>query len=528
MKRAERNWCLGYALALAALTTVPYLLAYAAQGDMWRFSGFLFGVEDGNSYIAKMLQGASGAWLFRTPYTTYPQRGVIAMLPYLLLGKLASGEAMHEQLVALFHLFRMLAIPLAVLATYRFVGLFIRETKWRRWATLLATAGGGLGWLLLLVPGGTLLGSPPLEFYSPETFGFLGIYGIPHLVLARALLLWALATYIEAPGTRSAAWKAGILLALLALVQPLTVLAAYAVIGAHLLAVAGAAKKNALRETLTPWLAAAGKMLVVSGPLVVYLAWSFASDPFLRLWTEQNVITSPHPLHYLLAYGALIPAAVLGGRWLMRQQGPSGLLPIAWAVLIPALAYAPHNLQRRLPEGAWVAVVTLAALGLASWMRKRPSAQALATVLLVISLPSAVLLLSGGASLALSPREPAFLPADQADAIERLGEHADAGDVVLAGYDASNALPAWAPLRVIAGHGPESANLDEVLPRVNAFFEGETNDSERQEMLDELAVRFVFWGPQERGLGSWLPAKSDLVRGLFASGEYEVFAVEAH
>ena len=64
------------------------------------------------------------------------------------------------------------------------------------------------------------MGSGPLEFYSPETFGFLAIYGIPHLVLARALLLFALAVYLEAPGSTSAAWKSGVLLAALTLVQP--------------------------------------------------------------------------------------------------------------------------------------------------------------------------------------------------------------------------------------------------------------------------------------------------------------------
>ena len=527
MKRSERNWCLWFALILVALTTLPYLLAYSAQGDSWRFSGFLFAVEDGNSYIAKMLQGASGAWLFRTPYTTYPQRGVIAMLPYLLLGKLASGEAMHEQLVALFHIFRLLAIPLAVLATYRFVGIFVEGRKWRRWATLLATAGGGLGWLLLLLPGGTLLGSAPLEFYSPETFGFIAIYGIPHLVLERALLLFALAAYLEAPGTTSGAWKAGGLLVLLALVQPLTVLVAYAVIGAHLLALTGAARKAELRVTLAPWLQASAKLLLVSGPLVAYLALSFLGDPFLRLWTEQNIITSPHPLHYLLAYGALLPLAILGGRWLMREHGPRGLLPIAWVLLLPALAYAPHNLQRRLPEGVWVALLTLAALGLANWSRKRVNARAMAVLMLALSLPSAVLLLGGGTALALAPRAPAFIPADQAHAFERLGERAEVGEVALASFSTSNALPAWAPMRVVAGHGPESANLAEVLPRVNAFYAAETSELERQALLDEFEVGYVFWGAEERALGSWLPANSDLVRGLFSSGEFEAFAVEA-
>jgi len=104
---AERRWVMIFATIVMLITTIPYLVGYASQGQEWRFTGFIFGVEDGNSYIAKMLLGSSGSWMFRTPYTASYQRGVIAFLPYILLGKLAQGSGVHEQLVALYHLFRI-------------------------------------------------------------------------------------------------------------------------------------------------------------------------------------------------------------------------------------------------------------------------------------------------------------------------------------------------------------------------------------------------------------------------------------
>ena len=81
----ERRWVLAFAIILMVITTLPYILGYARAGGDWEFTGFVFGVEDGNSYIAKMLSGASGNWLFFSPYTAYPQHGVIAFLPYILL-----------------------------------------------------------------------------------------------------------------------------------------------------------------------------------------------------------------------------------------------------------------------------------------------------------------------------------------------------------------------------------------------------------------------------------------------------------
>ena len=104
---AERRWVVIFALLVMLATTIPYLIGYFRQGAGWRFSGFLFAVEDGNSYIAKMLSGSVGAWSFRTPFTPLPQSGVLEYLPYLLLGKLAAGPGLHDQLVALFQVMRL-------------------------------------------------------------------------------------------------------------------------------------------------------------------------------------------------------------------------------------------------------------------------------------------------------------------------------------------------------------------------------------------------------------------------------------
>ncbi len=224
---------LAVSIALALVTTLPFLLAYERQGTDLRFTGSLFAVEDGNSYIAKMLRGAEGDWLFRSPYTAVEQAGVPAFLGYLLLGKLASGQGSHEQLVALFQLARILAIPLMVFATYRFVSRFVVEVRWRRWATILAIAGGGLGWLVLLSGSSSWLGSQPLELYSPETFGFLAALTFPHLLLARAFLLLGLDAYLESAAQPRAAWSAAGWLVLLTVMQPLSIVAATAAIGAH-------------------------------------------------------------------------------------------------------------------------------------------------------------------------------------------------------------------------------------------------------------------------------------------------------
>ncbi len=509
MTRQERHWCLVYGAILAAITSLPYLLGYGFQGEAWRFTGFVFGVEDGNSYIAKMLLGSTGDWLFRTPYSTMPQRGVLAFLPYLLLGKLAAGAGLHEQLVALFHLFRVLAIPAGVIAVYQFSTFFLPSVYWRRWATIMTTLGGGLGWMLVMLGAPDWLGSLPLDFYSPETFGFLATFGLPHLILARALLIFGLMTYLRADASPRQGWLSGLCFLLLGLVQPLSLITGGGVIAVHqLMILVGALRRKSIGHWL-PWFGAAWRVGILVLPLVSYLAFAFTGDAFLRAWTSQNRILSPHPLHYLIAYGMVLPFVFVGAWKLIVDDDRRGFLLVGWAVALPFLAYAPHNLQRRLPEGVWVALILMAAVGINAMKSSRLQTW-IGRGLVVLALPSSFILLVGGIGTALHPREPAFRPTQEVEAFQWLGAEAAPESVVLAAYPTGNALPAWAPVRVIVGHGPESADLEQLLPTVERFY-AEMSEVERSAFLDTYAVDYLWMGPRERALGDWQPVGYELI-----------------
>jgi len=520
----ERRWVIRFALVMLVVTGIPYLIGYARQGTDWRFTGFVFGVEDGNSYIAKMLGGEAGAWLFRTPYTAYPQQGLLAFLPYLLLGKLSAPPAQHEQLVVLFHLFRWVSGFLFALASYDFLALFVVDVRLRRLGLALASMGGGLGWLVLLgLKTGGYQGLP-LEFYSPESFGFLSVYGLPHLAAGRAFLLWGLRAYLGG-GERRTALRAGLWWLLLGLMQPLTVVVAWTLVGAHL-GLSGVLMR--LGRVVEDWgwfrrqLERALWMGLVSAPLVVYTFVAFRVDPFLSGWEGQNLILSPPPLDYLLAYGIVLPFAVKGALAFWRQSNRPALLLVAWAVLLPVLAYAPYNLQRRLPEGVWVALLALALKGVESgggtgWQRAR-------WVLYQGFLPALLLLLGGGWA-AWQPSVPLFRPADEVAAFQWLAKEAQPGAVTLTAFETGNALPAWAPLRVVVGHGPESVRLAELKPLVQRFYAGMLTAEDERVLLDELQVRYVFSGPEERKLGERPGFAQARLVPVYVRGDYRLWEV---
>lgn len=525
------QWLWVFAITVMLATAIPYLLGYAFEGDEWRFTGFVIGVEDGNSYMAKMLRGANGDWLFRTPYTALLQSGVLAFFPYMLLGKLTAPPGQHIQLVALFQIFRFGAGMLYIFASFDFLKLFIKGQHWLRWGVALVSLGGGLGWLLILFGKGAWLGSLPLDIYSPETFGYLMLLGLPHLSLARALLLWGLRAYLFphlAPWETRPGLFTGILWLLMGLMQPLSVVLAWVVVAAHLSVLLlrrlwqhwKNVKVDANSASWSLWLGNWLWIVGVTAPIVIYTIWAFGTDPVLKQWTAQNLILSPHPLHYLAAYGLMIPFALVSGFQLVRERIDTHWLLLAWSMALPFLIYAPYPLQRRLAEGYWVALVVLA---LIFFDRQRQNNFLPFQFLFGFAFPTTLILFIGSLDAVRSTAKPIFRPQREIAAFEFLAESAFKDAVVLSSFDTGNGLPAWAPVFVVIGHGPESVGLSQLSPRVTAFYDSATPDEERLTLLKEYHIDYVFWGPNERELGSWNPEQSIFLNEIFSVEGYSIY-----
>ena len=184
-----------------------------------------------------------------------------------------------------------------ILKTYALIAWFIPEVALRRLGVSLAILGGGLGWFSLLLgpffPGEHL----PLEFYSPETFGFLSVFGVPHLALSRACMLGALLAYLRllqtSPGSKQgkkqALSLAGFWL-LAGFAQPLTPGITGIIILGHLAALlvwqqtAGKSKgwkPVSVWVKQVPWLFAA---CLAAGFFTLYQFWMLRQDAFLQAW----------------------------------------------------------------------------------------------------------------------------------------------------------------------------------------------------------------------------------------------------
>lgn len=518
----KRRKIIIFAAAIMALTMVPYIVGYATQGEEWRYTGFVIALEDGNSYIAKMLSGASGKWLFRSPHSAVEQNGVVAYLPYLLLGKLAGGSARHDQLVVIYHLARFLFGGFAIIATYDFVAVFIKNENLRWWALTLITLGGGLGWILVAASQKDFLGSLPLEFISPESFGFLGIFGFPHLAAARAFLLWGLTIFIK----KDHGYMAGVFWLIAGFFQPMVVVIAWAVVGTYSAAsfLSSFIERDPIALSSRYGIKVINKTLqsvLVSAPIVIYTGYIFLFDPYFRAWTEQNRFLSPHFVHYLFAYGLVLPFAVFGIRKLIAQKKPESILLAGWIIISPILIYAPVITQRRLAEGIW-AVLIIGMVGNFSDTGKIPTPVRLLTFALF---PSTVFIFFGSILAVLNPAEPIFRKVAEVTAYQFISENADVDKVVLSSFSTGNNLPAWAPLRVVMGHGPETIGLAEIQAGVEAYFNVDGNDWECQDISVKFNADYLYWGPAEKQTWEIDPEKLTCLVRIYNAGDYSIYKV---
>ncbi len=511
--RREWVWVAVLAALVMAATTVPYAVGFASQTDEWRFGGFLINVEDSNAYLANMWQGAQGEWLFHDPYSSELRPGALLLIFYLALGRLA-GQSMARQLVV-FHGARVVLGFLLLLVSYRFLAEFLPRVRQRQMALGLVALGGGVGWLLAGLGQIQLLGSLPVDFYSPEAFSFLTLYLLPHLAAARCLWLLACLAYWRRQNVR-----AGGLLLGMSLLQPLYVLPAWTVLGADTLAQWWRTRRVGDWKM---W----GRLLAIgllSAPYVGYTILIFSLDPVLRQWNAFNQLHSPHPVHYLLAYGVLLALAVVGWRAFARRKPNLARFALAWVLVVPVLIYGtPTTMQRRLIEGFQLPLVAAAVWGLTVALRRWR--WWILIPVFSLTLPTSAMLLVSGVGAAQRWAEPIFRPVTQLQTLAWLRENAQPHQVVLCSYLTGNILPAYTPLIAYIGYEPWTASIKTKRPRVIRFYQSATSDVERLQLLADGRITYVIFGPHERAYGDFNPDAVDYLQFQFANSEYLIYKV---
>jgi hypothetical protein len=537
--RSEWAWVAAWSSVALLLASVPYLVGAALSGPEVRFGGAVYGTADVYSYLAKMRQGAGGAWLFHIPYTPESHPATAIYLYYLLLGKLAALSGLS--LVVTYHLARVACGALLLAAGYDFLAHYVARPI-RRVAFLFLAFSSGLGWLLLLLGHGAWLGTVPLDLLSPEAYPFLTNYLLPHLALATAALLWGVTRVADraAQGNWKAALGGGSAFFLVALIGPFYVLVPYAVLGADWLLTALRRRKPGWRAL--GWIVLSG---LPAAAVLLYDAYYFTVDPVYRAWAAQNVIQSLPPLHYVAGYLLSGTLAALGIWWVARRRRlPAFQLPLAWAAIAPLLLYVPFSAQRRLIIGFPAPLSLFAAVGavhtialpfgrshlvrwLGRWSRYSRAGMRrwLILCLVALTVPTNLFLVIGNSLEVAARMPPIFRARAELEALAWLAAHCTPEDVVLSGYQTGNYVPVVADVRVVLGLSTETLDAARKEGEVRRFYDASTGDAWRRQLLARYGVDYVLQGPEERDLGSFDPRVVAYLDAVYGGNGYAIYRV---
>ncbi len=490
------------ALLVIAVLSIPFINAFSKQNENWHFTGFLLFVEDGNSYLGKMRLGAQGDFNFHLFYTSEAHDGVSFLyLPHLITGWIV-GQIVPETspnhtqaLIIGYHVLRIIADILYLMVLWRFITVFLKTNRAQYSAFLFATLGGGLGWLFMIagqtdwLGGG--LGLPP-EFYIPEGFSTILLFGLPHLALSRAAMLLGFllifrAIRIDTHWIRYSI-GAGLSWLTVALGVPFYLAVLAAVLGMWGILIWVQQRQFPFKLAVR-----GGIAFVITLPLLFYLLISFSQNPAFALWSSQNILISSSPLGYLVGYGLLAFLALLAIGWAFRKGKMQSryLLLVGWVLIVPVLVYLPINVQRRLSEGVIVPLAILAAFGLERLAQGRKWIFILSWF--IISL-SSIFFLAGSILNSMRTAPITFRPAVETHALNWLNQIAPVNAVILTGEDTGNIIPAWTHLRSYIGHGMETLDWTRKRALVEAFYTGALDAEQRTLLLS----------------GECLPRNSDL------------------
>lgn len=529
----RRVWL--FAISVAVVLSVPYVVGQLSAPPDWQFSGAAavpsgFRV-DFNSHLAKMWQGWRGQWDYQLLFTheAHPALPTVQAF-YIALGALA--RFLPLDFAVIYHLARFSLSIGMILALWVFSAHFFAEMDARWYALCFGALVGGWSWVLLLVAP-QITQQPegfPIEFWLFDAFNLLGAFYMPHFAAAIILQIVAflsLEKYISGENRYLALMSLALLID--AIIQPYVVLLTFGVVGClgayHLLV----SRRLSWRRAL--WLIVP---LGVHGGIALFQYLLIAGDPIWAQFTAQNVTASPPAIYYLLGYAPLLLPALLGLRLLWKQPSARWLMIVVWLGLVIILVYAPLPTQRRYLLGVQTPLAMLATYG---WVRvvlpalsrhRRPLAN---LVFFAFAGLSHLFVILSNINTLAEPYKHAdlFYHPDELKGYAWLREQTPVSAIILTTFDWSGAgsggkVVAQTGRRVFLGHWIETVDFNNKLAQIATFYDSSTSNAWRETFLQAIGVNYIWYDESAKALGDWHPSQMEQLQSVFSTPKVTIYA----
>ncbi len=472
--------------ALAVLTAIPYLYAYAVQPQGHVFVGFFYLWDDATTYIAKMRQGWEGSWAWQNRYTTETSPTAYLFMFWIVLGHLAAVT--HLPLLLVFHLARVAGAFALMAAGWLFIRHFVQDRSAQRFAIFFLAFGLGIGLVIWAIGRPTVFDGPTegLDLRMPELSAFYSILALPHF--AWSAVFAALGVVF----TLRAVERGSLLLGLVAGLAWL----GQASIHPQMPVLMGGAVAVAMlwrRPAAKGWLAGA-LAFAVPAPYVLYSYLAFVGNPEVERWTfhSKNAV-APETISLLFALAPQLFLAAFGIPGAIRRRSREDVFLLAWLVLLAAILWLPNpagDLRRRFFDAIYLPLVVLAARGMYEAVVPRLRTLRARRLLpfsyaTVFSIGSAFLLL---APLSVAAEPQYTITVAEHDGLAWLGSEPAGRVLCMPGVGLY--VPAYSSDTVYVGHYDETYNYP---AKTQIAADVLTGKSDLEQFVQQNQIRYVVW-----------------------------------
>ncbi|MEJ2447811.1 MAG: hypothetical protein P8Y37_07705 [Anaerolineales bacterium] len=507
---SQKRFLLIVAIGVLLAATIPYLAALL-PGNNQQFGGFLINPIDGHSYLSKMQEGYRGEWKFTLPYTAEQGQGAFLFLFYLALGHLA--RVVQLPLLVIFHGARIAGAAVLIWAVSRLTKSIFGSSWNRKIAYFLILIGSGLGWLAVLA------GLFTSDFWVAEAFPVLSMYTNPHFSLGLGLIILSILPGGNKPFLDKILLGLGV-----AVVQPFGVGIVCLVLFGDGLLLFTDEKPDWLNIYKSDKIRGLAGFGLSGGAVLIYQVWAILNDPLLAAWHAQNQTPTPNLTDLMISFSPALILAVLGIR--IAWKRPAARKLVIWAGVSMILVFVPWSLQRRFLTGIYVPLAALSVFGL-NWLSERIDVEKnfLASVLLILSLPTNIIVVTSGIQAGLTQDQQVFIDPDSLSALNWIKENASQNALVVAEQEMGLYIPSLTGRRVVYGHPFETVSAEKEKGFLASFFYQVHPANYYQQSLRERDVDYVLLSENASStLRTWLEENWVLV---FRAGDREIYQRQA-
>jgi len=527
-------------LVVIIMMEAPYVYGALINDKNHYYTGLnTIAVIDGPVYLSYLEQGKAGHFLFRDLFNSNDDFKFFN--PFWLVVGLAA-KIFRLSGVIILQLFRLILIPLFLLALYKIITLLLAENKIRqRVCFIFSLIISGLGIFIypLILAGSSKpdLDKVPIDLWAYEANNFMVLRYYPHALLAISLIFLIFYYFyqaIEIKSYQKSIW-AGLLALILFSFHPFQIPLIYGVTLVYVLVLA---IKNRKLDFKT--IKIYGLFFLISLPSVIYYFYQILANENIFLKAIQNTNWTPSLFLFILSFGLGLILALYYIYYLGKNKKFSHpqIFVIVWFFTNIILAYLPFlNFQRRMLGGFMVPLSILAFSSLILILNKM---RELAKTTKVI-LGAILLFFLSLSNLFVYSQDFKFLKQASLDNVEhsdlvyvdkQIKEALDwykktavDSDIILASSERGNLIPGLTGKKVYLGHPIETVGFKGKRSEIEYFFAFNVLDSEKIKFLQQNKITYVFYSDFEKKLGLYSPAEKSYLQEVFNNDKAIIYRI---